>query len=527
MIAALLWKATAILVLALLAVRLARCARASTRHAMLLAAFALLALLPIAIAALPPLNFPILPGSDRPPVLAMFVTPSASGTATTSTPTAQADRPRVASTGAGFSSSLLLQTLVSVWGTGTILVLGSLALGIVRVQRVRRTALPYRGARPMLSTLTTRAHIAADVDLVVHDDIRTPMTCGTVRHAIVLPPDASGWSDAELTRALVHELEHVSRRDWVTQVFARAICALYWFHPLVWMAYRQLCLEAEYACDDAVVAREEHTMYADQLVTLARRLATAPPIASLGMAHRSDLSARVTAVLDHTRPRGRTGARRATAIAVAAACVLTTLAPLRLVAASTSSALEAPSALVVPNAPQGPSQSRLDRALVEAADEGDIDDVRALLDRGGNVNAAVDGDGSPLIAAARAGHLELVTLLLDRGADVNLAVSGDGAPLLMAAREGHVDIVRLLLDRGADIHLAVADDENALIQASGSGRLAVVRLLVERGADVNAQLWAGTAYDRTDGEWRTPLSVAIRGGYRDVAAFLRAQGAVR
>ena len=59
--------------------------------------------------------------------------------------------------------------------------------------------------------------------------------------------------------------------------------------------------------------------------------------------------------------------------------------------------------------------------------------MRALLDRGAQVNAVVDGDGSPLICAAREGHLDIVRLLLEHGADVNLAGPGDGNPLIMAA----------------------------------------------------------------------------------------------
>ena len=45
---------------------------------------------------------------------------------------------------------------------------------------------------------------------------------------------------------------------------------IYWFHPLVWMAWRRLRLEAEKACDDAVLREAGPEAYADQLVTLAR-----------------------------------------------------------------------------------------------------------------------------------------------------------------------------------------------------------------------------------------------------------------
>jgi bla regulator protein blaR1 len=393
-----------------------------------------------------------------------------------------------------------------------------------------------------LPSLAHGAGVGTSVDVVVHEALSAPITCGVVRPFILLPPDAHEWPPSALSRALVHELEHVKRRDWAVQTLARIVCAVYWFHPLVWFAYRQLCLQAEHACDDAVVLRSEDTSYADQLVTLARRMAARPAVAVLGMAQRSDLAARVSAVLDASRSRGRAGMVRAGGIAVAALVVLVTVAPLQVVAASSSAEADllrqrgesrSSSSNVVPadvgtdaQASRGGRASRLDRVLVEAADEGDLLDVRELLDTGGNVNAAVPGDGSPLIAAARSGHIELVRLLLDRGADVNLGVSGDGAPLIMAAREGHVAVVQLLLDSGAIVDLAVAGDENALIQASAEGQLAVVRLLVARGADVNARIWVERLFNQSGGEWRTPLNVATRGGHRDVVAFLRSSGAV-
>jgi TonB family protein len=169
--------------------------------------------------------------------------------------------------------------------------------------------------------------------------------------------------------------------------------------------------------------------------------------------------------------------------------------------------------------------SRLDQALYEAAESGDLAEINELLNAGANVNCALDGDGSPLIGAARKGRLAAVRLLLDRGADPNLAVSGDGNPLIMAAREGHAEVVSLLLERGASIDQIVPGDENALIRASGEGHLQVVKLLVARGADVNARAWAERALEPPSGEWRTPLSMARKGRHEAVVAFLLAAGA--
>ena len=316
------------------------------------------------------------------------------------------------------------------------------------------------------------------------------------------------------------------------QLAARAVCACYWFHPLAWAAWRGLCLEAERACDDAVVKAADRTDYADQLVLLARRLSSAQPRAMLGMANRSDLSARVTALLDEGQRRGRAGVFAAAGALVAATLVVAGVGPVRAVAASPGPAAPAAQATAAAQSERVSRESKkprragpIDRALFEAAQDGDLESIEKLLQAGADVNAAIDGDGSPLIGAARGGHLAAVKLLLDRGADPNMPVYGDGAPLLAAAQEGRTFTVALLLDRRANIELVVEGDENALIQASAGGHLEVVKLLVARGAHVNARVWVDQGDRGRPGEWRTPLNVARRERHDAVVAFLLASGA--
>lgn len=358
------------------------------------------------------------------------------------------------------------------------------------------------------------------VEILLHEDIHAPLTCGSLTPAIVVPADARHWPEADLRRALVHELEHVRRGDWATQVAARAVCALYWFHPLVWLAWRRLGLEAERACDDAVLRRAEGTDYAEQLVTLARRMSTCEVPLMLCMAKRSHLSTRVSAILDATQRRNGTGwLAQAVAMLVTVAAVIA-IAPVRAVAQSPGRASQAKSSNQA-----RPRLKGLDRALYAASDDGDLAEMSSMLDAGANPNSILSGDGSPLIAAARSGNTVAVRLLLDRGADPNMPVPGDGNPLIMAAREGHTDTVQLLLDRGASIDQVAPDDENALIQASGKGHLPAVTLLVSRGANANARVWVEGARERPNGEWRSPLSMARRAHRESVVAYLLSAGA--
>lgn len=523
-------KGTLVVGIGLAAVAVIRRTRASVRHLILAGTFGALFTLPFALALVPETVVITLPletmQRSASPAAPLDVNGRAvprSGLAGRSPESAAA---RV---------STLDELAPWIWRTGALAILASLCAALWRLGRIRRAGVPFLAGRELTQSLAASARIARPVDLLIHEAVAAPLTMGVFRPAIILPDDAHRWSEGDLRRALVHELEHVRRGDWAFHLLARVTCAAYWFNPLVWIALRRMGLEAERACDDAVIVVDEGTAYAEQLVELARRMSTGSPRPALAMAKRSDLSARVSAILNAKQRRGRAGAP--VAVGALSAVALAVLGMATLGAGGTSpnragsfgaSASVEGSLSSEANASNMQNQRRprpLDGALYEAAEQGDVEDVAKLLDAGADVNAALAGDGSPLIGAARRGRLETVRLLLDRGADPDLAVSGDGNPLIMAAREGHGDVVELLLTRGARIDEVAPGDENALIQASGRGHLTIVKLLVARGADTNARVWAANGNDGTQGEWRTPLGMARQRRHAAVVTFLMSAGA--
>jgi bla regulator protein blaR1 len=326
-------KATIILGLALLAVHVARRARASVRHVVLASAFGVLLTLPAVALLLPPIAVSVSDAyaDDRPaapPIGEMRTvrhladTPDAKNRTTT-----------------GMSSDRIATLLRYGWSAVAMLFLVPVAAVIWRLRRLRRCGLPWLKGEPLVRAIAAQAGIERPVDILLHEDIAAPLTCGFGRPAIVLPPDADEWGEADVRQALVHELEHVRRADWPIQIVARLVCGLYWFHPLVWAAWRQLCLESERACDDAVLQSAKQTEYAEQSVTLAGRLSNGAMRPVLSMASRSDLSARITAVLDSRQRRGRAGALSAGVTIAIAALVVLSISPLRAV---TRTRLQAP-----------------------------------------------------------------------------------------------------------------------------------------------------------------------------------------
>jgi beta-lactamase regulating signal transducer with metallopeptidase domain len=543
---ALLWivKASVILGAGILAARAARRAKAAVRSVLLSATFAGLLALPLLMMFAPVLAVPM---PER-PVTRAAATPPVAPTGAVSG--AAASRLLRSESAAGETTSFPWETagavLRATWAIVALTVLGGLALSVWRLTRLVRGGLPWLEVQPLVAELADEAGIRRIVHVVRHEQVAAPFTCGVRRPTIVLPLDAGEWSDADVRRALVHELEHVRRADWLLLLLARAACSVYWFHPLAWRALRTLCLEAERACDDAVLASGAGEDYADQLVTLAGRVRTAASLPALAMAGRSDLSVRVLALLDAGQRRGRAGRHAVATMVVVASAVIGLIGAVGAVSASTTvnhgasapgdgtSAASTPDQQPRTSARAGQrevereeededEESSPNYMLYQASRRGNLRVMTALIDSGADVNAALGGDGSPLIGAARSGRLSAVQLLLDRGADVNLGVGGDGNPLIMAAREGHVDVIRLLLARGARVDEVVDGDENALIQASASGQLEAAKLLVANGADVNARVWADG--DNGRGEWRTPLSQARRGRHASVVAFLESSGA--
>jgi ankyrin repeat protein len=93
-------------------------------------------------------------------------------------------------------------------------------------------------------------------------------------------------------------------------------------------------------------------------------------------------------------------------------------------------------------------------ALLFAAQQGDVETARVLLDGGANVNDAAANGASALVVAVHSGHPKLARLLLDRGADPNAAGAGYTA-LHAAILRGDRDSADALLARGANPNMPI------------------------------------------------------------------------
>ena len=99
--------------------------------------------------------------------------------------------------------------------------------------------------------------------------VKTPFVLGLIHPTIYLP---FHMESADAVHVLAHERAHIRRGDPWWKVLGFLLLAIYWFHPLMWVAYFFLCRDIEAACDEAVIrdlSQEERQGYAAALLRLS------------------------------------------------------------------------------------------------------------------------------------------------------------------------------------------------------------------------------------------------------------------
>jgi TonB family protein len=216
--------------------------------------------------------------------------------------------------------------LGAVWVAGVLLSLATLAIGLVRLRHLHNTAaavcdgvwVEALGRFP----LSNRRRIPAQVRATERPGLL--IVWGWQQPTIIVSTQALSWSRERVDAALQHELAHVARHDWMFQIVAEIVRAVYWFNPMVWMACARLRTESEIACDDAVITGGmPGSMYAAHVVAVARALTARHWLPAPAIGRASSLERRVRAMLDKTRNRRPlTGRSKAAALSLLVAVTI-------------------------------------------------------------------------------------------------------------------------------------------------------------------------------------------------------------
>jgi len=152
----------------------------------------------------------------------------------------------------------------------------------------------------------------------------------------------------------------------------------------------------------------------------------------------------------------------------------------------------------------------------QAAKEGDLAKVKALLEKNEDLAEAKNKKGeTPLHSAASGGQLEVVKFLVSKGVDINLKENNGATALHLACYYGHRDAVEWLIDHGADKDVGDGDGSTPIFWAVHGGHKNIVELLIARGSDVNSK----------DNNSITPLRIAVFRGNKEIIDLLIDKGA--
>lgn len=137
------------------------------------------------------------------------------------------------------------------WIAGTLIMLGYSTLQYARLYARMCTAIRLRD------------------DVWQSEYVITPFVFGIRNPRIYVPYTIS---DEQLQMVVAHEHAHLRQGDHIIKLIAFVILSVYWFNPLVWVAYILLCRDIEVACDERVVkhmSRRERKIYSEALLSLS------------------------------------------------------------------------------------------------------------------------------------------------------------------------------------------------------------------------------------------------------------------
>lgn len=190
-----------------------------------------------------------------------------------------------------------------VWAAGLAVLLAAAILEYLRVRRTLREAVLWQD------------------NIWFCDQVKSPFILGIFRPEIFLPSDIG---QEQMDYVLAHEQAHLKRKDHLWKALGYLLLAVYWFHPLVWVAFILLCRDIEVACDEKVIRNldmGERKAYSRALLSCSRqrRMVIAYPLAfgEVGVKER------VRSVLRYKKPVLWAAGAAIAVCAVVAVCFLT------------------------------------------------------------------------------------------------------------------------------------------------------------------------------------------------------------
>lgn len=176
----------------------------------------------------------------------------------------------------------IIDIISNVWIVGVVILLSYSVIVYLKIKHRVATSIRLKG------------------NIWISDDIESPFILGIFRPKIYLP---SGMNEQEKFYVIEHERVHLKRCDHLWKPLAFVLLAIYWFNPIIWIAYILLCRDIELACDERVIkdmSVDDKKEYSKTLLScsVSHKMVAACPVAFGEVA----VKGRVKSVLNYKKP---------------------------------------------------------------------------------------------------------------------------------------------------------------------------------------------------------------------------------
>lgn len=168
--------------------------------------------------------------------------------------------------------TFLNDIITIIWVTGMLVMIALTIIAWIKLRKIKKSTsiIKNQEVHTLFEHCKQHLRITRHLILVESPLVKSPLTFGIFKTYIILPQHADAWMSMEdMKYILLHELNHIKYKDIATNYLIVLFQILYWFNPLIWIAFREMRLDREIACDSAVLKmldQNQHAAYGNTII---------------------------------------------------------------------------------------------------------------------------------------------------------------------------------------------------------------------------------------------------------------------
>ena len=205
--------------------------------------------------------------------------------------------------------SVIGYLLFVIWISGIITMLIFVIRSALSLRALKNSALPLQNQKVqrLYQRCLSDCGITKYIPIYSTAYLKSPVIVGVWKPCIYLPIHLiSEGNETEIRYMLLHELQHHKHNDGIANYFISLAGIIYWFHPLVWYALKEMRGDREIACDSSVLnllKSDDYVTYGNTLINFAEKISLTPfPFASGISGTMKQMKRRIQNIASYERP---------------------------------------------------------------------------------------------------------------------------------------------------------------------------------------------------------------------------------